>query len=138
MEWHTIKQLRSAYLLKKTTPEEVMEELIKRSMEEEEYNIWISPPEKRKLAPFLDHLRKLDPHESPLWGIPFAVKDNIDVAGFETTAGCAEYAYEPKISATVINRLVAAGAVPVGKTNLDQFATGLVGTRSPYGEAHNG
>ncbi|WP_078393591.1 allophanate hydrolase [Shouchella patagoniensis] len=138
MEWHTIKQLRSAYRLKQTTPEEVMEELIKCSVEDEDYNIWISPPEKRKLAPFLDHLRTLDPHEAPLWGIPFAVKDNIDVAGFETTAGCGEYAYEPKRSATVIDRLIAAGAIPVGKTNLDQFATGLVGTRSPYGETHNG
>ncbi|WP_375460292.1 allophanate hydrolase [uncultured Enterovirga sp.] len=69
----------------------------------------------------------------PLFGIPFAVKDNIDVAGLPTTAGCPDFAYEPVCSAVVIRRLVAAGAIPVGKTNLDQFATGLNGTRSPYG-----
>jgi allophanate hydrolase len=69
----------------------------------------------------------------PLAGVPFAVKDNIDVAGLETTAACPAFAYRPRDSARVIEQLVAAGALLVGKTNLDQFATGLVGTRSPYG-----
>jgi allophanate hydrolase len=69
----------------------------------------------------------------PLFGIPFAVKDNIDVAGVPTTAGCPAFAYRTLRSATVVERLVAAGAIPIGKTNLDQFATGLNGTRSPYG-----
>lgn len=69
----------------------------------------------------------------PLFGIPFAVKDNIDVAGVPTTAACPDFAYLPQRSATVVERLIAAGAIPVGKTNLDQFATGLNGTRSPYG-----
>ncbi len=69
----------------------------------------------------------------PLFGIPFGVKDNIDVAGLETTAGCPEFAYRPETSAFVVEQLVAAGAIPVGKTNLDQFATGLNGTRTPYG-----
>lgn len=69
----------------------------------------------------------------PLAGVPFAIKDNIDLAGSPTTAGCPEFAYDPAQSATVVARLIAAGAVPVGKTNLDQFATGLNGTRSPYG-----
>lgn len=69
----------------------------------------------------------------PLAGVPFAVKDNIDVAGVETTAGCPAFAYRPGRSATVVQRLVAAGALMVGKTNLDQFATGLVGARSPHG-----
>jgi allophanate hydrolase len=76
----------------------------------------------------------------PLAGVPFAVKDNIDVAGLETTAACPAFAYLPACSATVVERLLAAGALCVGKTNLDQFATGLVGTRSPYGiprNAHN-
>lgn len=76
----------------------------------------------------------------PLAGVPFAVKDNIDVAGLETTAGCPAFAYAPQASATVVQRLLDAGAICVGKTNLDQFATGLVGTRSPYGiprNAHN-
>lgn len=73
----------------------------------------------------------------PLAGVPYAAKDNIDVAGFETTAGCPAFAYRPVRSATVIERLAAAGAICVGKTNLDQFATGLVGTRSPYGIPRN-
>lgn len=73
----------------------------------------------------------------PLAGVPFAVKDNINVAGFETTAACPAFAYHPAASATVSERLIAAGALCVGKTNLDQFATGLVGTRSPYGIPRN-
>jgi len=73
----------------------------------------------------------------PLAGVPFAVKDNIDVAGFETTAACPAFACQPDASATVVERLLAAGALCVGKTNLDQFATGLNGTRSPYGSPRN-
>lgn len=73
----------------------------------------------------------------PLYGIPFAVKDNIDVAGWPTTAGCPEFAYIASSDATVVHRLRQAGAIVVGKTNLDQFATGLVGTRSPYGAVPN-
>ncbi|HSD93402.1 MAG TPA: allophanate hydrolase [Methyloceanibacter sp.] len=69
----------------------------------------------------------------PLYGIPFAVKDNIDVAGLPTTCACAEFAYVPERSATVVELLEQAGAILIGKTNLDQFATGLNGTRSPYG-----
>ena len=69
----------------------------------------------------------------PLAGVPLAVKDNIDVAGVQTTAACPEFAYRAATSAHIIERLLAAGAVVIGKTNLDQFATGLVGTRSPYG-----
>lgn len=69
----------------------------------------------------------------PLFGIPFGVKDNIDVEGLDTTAACPEFAYRPDASAFVVQRLIDAGAIPVGKTNLDQFATGLNGTRSPFG-----
>jgi allophanate hydrolase len=76
--------------------------------------------------------REVDP-SLPLAGVPFAVKDNIDVAGMPTTAGCPAYSYLPGRSATVVQRLFDAGAVLIGKTNLDQFATGLVGVRSPYG-----
>lgn len=72
----------------------------------------------------------------PLAGVPFAVKDNIDVAGLETTAACPAFAFAPKQNAFVVQKLVDAGAIVLGKTNLDQFATGLVGTRSPYGAPH--
>ncbi|MBB4000522.1 allophanate hydrolase [Aureimonas pseudogalii] len=77
--------------------------------------------------------RAPEPNSLPLWGLPFAVKDNIDVAGLPTTAACPAFAYEPAEDATVVARLKAAGALVVGKTNLDQFATGLNGTRSPHG-----
>jgi allophanate hydrolase len=73
----------------------------------------------------------------PLLGVPFAVKDNIDVAGMPTSAACPSFTYLPKFDATVVARLKAAGAIAVGKTNLDQFATGLVGTRSPFGAVKN-
>jgi allophanate hydrolase len=69
----------------------------------------------------------------PLWGVPFVVKDNIDIAGAPTTAGCPAFAYVAQRDAAVVQRLLDAGAVWLAKTNLDQFATGLVGTRSPYG-----
>lgn len=73
----------------------------------------------------------------PLLGVPFVVKDNIDAHGIPTTCACPAFAYDPERSATVVRRLEAAGAILIGKTNLDQFATGLVGTRSPYGEVPN-
>ncbi|EMD0456687.1 allophanate hydrolase [Citrobacter freundii] len=73
----------------------------------------------------------------PLYGVPFAVKDNIDVAGLPTTAACAEFSYLAQQDAFVVRRLLDAGAILIGKTNLDQFATGLVGVRSPYGIVRN-
>jgi allophanate hydrolase len=89
--------------------------------------VWIS------LVPRDVSLQRARRAEGPLAGLTFAVKDNIDVQGLPTTAGCPAYAYSPSADATVVARLIAAGAIPIGKTNLDQFATGLVGTRSPYG-----
>jgi allophanate hydrolase len=77
------------------------------------------------------------PRDLPLWGVPFAIKDNIDLAGAPTTAACPAFAHAPARSAHVVDKLVAAGAIPIGKTNLDQFATGLVGVRSPYGVPAN-
>ncbi|HEY4331334.1 MAG TPA: allophanate hydrolase, partial [Ilumatobacteraceae bacterium] len=79
----------------------------------------------------------IDPTSLPLYGVPFVVKDNIDVGGVATTAGCPGYAYVADEDATIVALLRAAGAVVVGKANLDQFATGLVGTRSPYGTPPN-
>ena len=77
------------------------------------------------------------PQGRPLWGVPFAVKDNVDVAGLPTTAACPDYCYTPTSTAFAVERLLAAGAILLGKTNLDQFATGLVGVRSPYGVPRN-
>ncbi len=101
--------------------------------------VWISRPEPEQI---LAAARAVDGRVAagevlPLAGVPFAVKDNIDVAGMETTAACPAFAFQPEESAAVIERLLAAGAVCIGKTNLDQFATGLNGTRSPHGAPRN-
>ena len=79
----------------------------------------------------------LGPRDRPLWGVPFAVKDNIDVAGLPTTAACPDFACTAEVDATAVARLRAAGALVIGKTNLDQFATGLVGLRTPYPAPRN-
>jgi len=101
--------------------------------------IWISRASAER---FLDAARAVDARIAagevlPLAGVPFAAKDNIDVAGFETTAACPAFAYRPEASAGVIELLTDAGALCLGKTNLDQFATGLNGSRSPYGIPRN-
>ncbi|WP_175638688.1 allophanate hydrolase [Metabacillus schmidteae] len=133
----TFSWLRETYEKHQLTPEEVIEEIIKRSKQDEDMNIWITPPNMEHIKPYLERLSEIDFDSFPLWGIPFAIKDNIDLANVPTTAGCAEFSYIPTEHSTVVERLIEAGAIPVGKTNLDQFATGLVGTRSPYGETHN-
>jgi allophanate hydrolase len=97
--------------------------------------VWIT---RERDATVLDRAHDVDRRVAngellPLAGVPFAVKDNIDVAGMPTTAGCPAFAYWPDETAPVVQRLLDAGAILIGKTNLDQFATGLVGTRSPYG-----
>lgn len=101
--------------------------------------IWISriAPEALLAAARAVDQRVAAGEQLPLAGVPYAVKDNIDVAGFDTTAACPAFAYRPSASAGVVERLEAAGAICIGKTNLDQFATGLVGTRSPYGISCN-
>lgn len=94
------------------------------------------------LRPMEDVIADAESHpgnraDLPLWGVPYVVKDNIDVADIPTTAACPEYAYTPAADSFVVSRLRAAGALLVGKTNMDQFATGLVGVRSPYGTPRN-
>lgn len=90
-----------------------------------------------QIEPYVAHLDGLDPASLPLYGVPFAIKDNIALAHIPTTAGCPEYATTPTESAFLVQQLIAAGAVPLGKANLDQFATGLNGSRSPYGACRN-
>jgi allophanate hydrolase len=94
--------------------------------------IFIDLESREALIEAAERLPAFDPGRYPLWGIPFAVKDNIDVAGRPTTAACPDFAFVPERSATAVDRLLDAGALLVGKTNLDQFATGLVGVRTPY------
>ena len=94
-------------------------------------------PTETEREQLLEHLLSLDPDQCPLWGIPFVVKDNIDIAGWPTTAGCPDFAYTADTHASVVQALINAGAIPVAKANLDQFATGLVGTRSPFGWVRN-
>ncbi len=133
----TVGALRSAYQDGSLAPAELFAEIRTRAAEYEDRNIWIHLLTEAEQAPFLAALADKDPATAPLWGIPFAIKDNIDLAGIPTTAACKEFAYTPETSATVVQQLIDAGAIPVGKTNLDQFATGLNGTRSPWGPCKN-
>jgi allophanate hydrolase len=116
-------------------PAEVLSALHERIAQGGLNPVWISLVSLPRIIAQLDALksRRKAGEILPLYGIPFAVKDNIDVAGLTTTAACPAFAYAPKRSATVVEKLEEAGAVALGKTNLDQFATGLNGTRSPYG-----
>ncbi|HBF32764.1 allophanate hydrolase [Rhizobium sp.] len=117
------------------SPVQLVEEVIARCNASDDPAIFITKTPEDDLRSQAQALlaRAPAPNSLPLWGIPFAVKDNIDVAGLPTTGGCPAYAYTPEQDATVVARLKAAGALVIGKTNLDQFATGLNGTRSPYG-----
>lgn len=126
--------LRELYRSREARPSEVVAEVYRRIHAGPIGPVWISLVP-REIA--IARARKLEADSlaaaKPLFGVPFAIKDNIDVAGVATTAGCPAYSYLPSGNATVVQTLVDAGAIPIGKTNLDQFATGLVGTRSPYG-----
>ncbi|MBB6734656.1 allophanate hydrolase [Cohnella zeiphila] len=133
----TVDALRQGYRSRSFTPEEVVRVIVDRARRDSGMNIWIVPPSYERIVPYLTRLADLDPLDCPLWGIPFAVKDNIEVAGWPLTAACPAFERIPGSHAEVVERLLAAGAIPVGKANLDQFATGLVGTRSPYGATHN-
>ncbi|PWR21864.1 allophanate hydrolase [Zavarzinia compransoris] len=131
----TIDFLHRAYRLGTLTPLDVVDVVIERLESWPDPAVWISrfPADELRAAARALMAAGGPSDDRPLWGIPFAVKDNIDCAGLETTAACPAFAYRPAADSTVVARLRAAGAIPVGKTNLDQFATGLNGTRSPYG-----
>jgi allophanate hydrolase len=126
-----IAPVHAAYRNGTLTPAALVEELQARIADYPDKAVFISLlPDAAAQAAALD-VRDID--NKPLFGIPFVVKDNIDVAGIPTTAACPEFAYTPDRDAAVVAKLRAAGAILLGKTNLDQFATGLNGTRSPYG-----
>ena len=99
--------------------------------------IFISLRSEKEAIAEAESLKAKDARDLPLFGVPVAVKDNIDVLGMPTTAACPAFSYQPSHDATPVARLRAAGAIIIGKTNLDQFATGLVGVRSPYGIPNN-
>jgi allophanate hydrolase len=129
-----ITTLTQAYKSKSTTPAQVIADIYAEIRLRGKSPVWIElVPEEENIA----SAKKLeaidDPAALPLYGIPFAVKDNFDVAGLPTTAACPAFVYVAETTAEVVERLLKAGAILIGKTNMDQFATGLVGTRTPYG-----
>jgi allophanate hydrolase len=138
-----IGALQALYRSGEQTVASVIAMVVQRINDNPDDNVWINRVNDAELiaeAGKLDRVLREDPDtlgNLPLFGIPFAVKDNIDVKGIPTTAACPEFAYSPAENAPVITRLLEAGAIFVGKTNMDQFATGLVGTRSPYGTPVN-
>jgi len=126
--------LREAYRAGIARPSDVVAQVYDAIAQGPAEPVWIAlAPREKSLARARELERDALAPAKPLYGVPFAIKDNIDLASLPTTAGCPEYAYQPAGSATVVQALLDAGAIPIGKTNLDQFATGLVGTRSPHG-----
>ena len=139
-----VRSLLSAYAAKRLTPSEVVASALARIAEIDRPEVWILRVPAADLEARAHALEALYEAQGsavfermPLFGVPFAVKDNIDVAGLPTTAACEPFSYTPDTSAFAVQRLIDAGAILIGKTNLDQFATGLVGTRSPYGAVRN-
>jgi len=131
-----VRKTRTGELHPLTVVEEVLHRLDRHK--ENPIFIWTTPADAMRAR--ANELAEMEPEDRirlPLYGVPFAVKDNIDVAGVPTTAGCPEYAYVPGKTAFVVERLLAAGGILVGKCNLDQFATGLTGMRSVYGSPIN-
>ena len=137
MQTLTIQALLAAYRARALTPESHIDEVLTRIEQAPERNAWITRLTREQVIGYVRALEGKSPDDLALYGVPFAIKDNIDLAGVPTTAGCPEFAYVPERSATVVQKLIEAGAIPIGKTNLDQFATGLAGTRSPYGAGMN-
>src|SRR3990167_7747338 len=136
----TIPGLRAHYQNGDFTPAELITALRQANAAYNAENpVWITLLSDAELETYLRKLEGQSPSSLPLYGIPFALKDNIDLAGVPTTAACPDFAYTPKHNAFVVQCLLDAGAIPLGKTNLDQFATGLVGVRSPepWGPCHN-
>jgi len=132
-----IQSLKDAYRIGSITPTQVVNLIYDRIATHSENPIWITLRSREEVLKSVQALEEQDTSSLPLFGIPFAVKDNIDVKDLPTTAACPAFSYIPTCHAFIVERLLAAGAILIGKTNLDQFATGLVGTRSPYGVVRN-
>jgi allophanate hydrolase len=133
-----ISSLLDGYRARHFSPADVVERVLADIAQAPDRRAWITILPRERVLGYATALAARDPDSLPLYGVPFAIKDNIDLEGVPTTAGCPDYAYIASRSAFVVAKLIEAGAIPVGKTNLDQFATGLVGTRSPYGAGRNG
>lgn len=129
--------LQARYRSGALKPTQVVEGVLERIAVQGDRALWITLATREELLARAAELEQQNRVELPLYSLPFAVKDNIDLAGYPTTAACPAYAYTPAGSAPAVQRLLDAGAIPIGKTNLDQFATGLTGTRTPYGTCGN-
>jgi len=134
---HTVASLLAAHRSGAVTPMDTIERTFRRIREVADDAIFIALCAEAAVLSQAAQLAAEANFARPLYGIPVAIKDNIDVAGLPTTAACPAFAYRPSRDAAAVERLKAAGALIVGKTNLDQFATGLVGTRSPHGVPRN-
>jgi allophanate hydrolase len=132
----TIENLQRAYRSGELDVHDFLTEKLKQAQSDNN-NIWIATISETQLQKMLALLSTKSVADLPLYGVPFAIKDNIDLSLLNTTAGCEGYSYRPTQSAQVVQLLMEAGAIPLGKTNLDQFATGLVGVRSPWGAVKN-
>jgi allophanate hydrolase len=131
-----LTRLRAAYA-DGLTPTRLVDALAPALVASDALGVWITRVDIAELLAGAKRIEREMDKDLPLWGVPFAVKDNIDVAGLPTTCACPAYARVAREDAFVVEQLRAAGALVVGKTNLDQFATGLVGVRSPYGAPPN-
>ncbi len=133
----TVAAIVAAHRAGQLSPAQTVARSFQRIRDHNDPAIFISLRDEKDAMAEAEALSAKDAALFPLYGVPVAVKDNIDVAGLPTTAACPAYAYMPSLDATSVARLRAAGAIMIGKTNLDQFATGLVGVRSPYGIPNN-
>jgi allophanate hydrolase len=134
-----LKNLARVYQSREASPQQVMSLVLERVAAYADPAVWITRlPAEAVLAQARRVEKRREAGEKlPLFGIPFAIKDSIDLAGYPTTAACPAYSYIPERSAAVVQKLLDAGAIAIGKVNLDQFGTGLAGDRSPYGACRN-
>jgi len=132
-----LRALGARYRAGSLRPSQTVAGILQRIEQRGDDKVWITRTPDAELEARAAELERRGAQDLPLYGIPFAVKDNIDVAGQPTTAACPEFSYVAGAHAAVVDALLAAGALLIGKTNLDQFATGLVGVRSPYGTPVN-